>query len=105
DRARSADLIERVEAAIGATRAQAVRQRLCRVSEQRTGQTGGGISEVGMVEDVEELSPETKPHFLGDAKRPLQPDIRLSSVETSQHVASEIALLTAGKRSECRLVE
>src|SRR5262245_57307496 len=77
DRARSADLVERVESPISATGPQTVRQRLRRPTEERAGQEVGGITEVGVVQDVEELGSETKPHCLGDAKMPLHPDIRL----------------------------
>src|SRR5258708_2656874 len=68
DRARSADLIERVETTISAAGAQTVRQGLRRAPEQGAGQDVGGIAEVWVVQDVEELGPETKPHLLGDVK-------------------------------------
>src|ERR1700674_4391560 len=74
DRARPANLVERVKPAIRATGPQAVRQRLRRAAEQGAGQAVGGGAEVRVVQDVEELGSETKPHLFGDAKLPLQPD-------------------------------
>ena len=71
NRTRSANLIERIEAPIRASRSQTVRQCLSRAAEQRAGQEVDGIAEVWMVEDVEELSPETKTYFLGQMKLPL----------------------------------
>ena len=68
DRSWSTNLIERIQTTICATRTQKVRQRLRRVTEQRTGQEADGIAEVWMVEDVEELGPETKSHLLGEMK-------------------------------------
>ena len=58
-----------------------------------------------MVEDVEELGPETKSHGLGDAKVPLHPDIRLGSAETAQHIAPETTLLPDGRCSKSRAIE
>ncbi len=62
DGAGAADLVERVEAAIGAGGAQAAGERLGRVAEQGAGQGVVGIAEIRMVEDVEELGGEAKPH-------------------------------------------
>ena len=56
----SANLIERIEAPIRASRSQTVRQRLGGATEQWTGQKVDGIAEVRMVEDVEKLGAETK---------------------------------------------
>ncbi len=55
-----------------------------------------GVAEVWVVEDVEELSAETKPQFLGDVKLPLHPNICLKSSETPQHIAPEITCCPAG---------
>jgi len=60
NRTRSANLIERIEAPIRASRSQTVRQSLGGATEQWTGQKVDGIAEVRMVEDVEELCAETK---------------------------------------------
>ena len=72
DRARSANLIQRVETAAGATGAQAVRQCLRRAAEEGTGQNIDRVSEVRMVEDVEELSSEAKPYFFREVKLSLR---------------------------------
>jgi hypothetical protein len=96
DGAGAADLVEGVEAAIGAAGAQAACQRLRRVAEQGAGQAVVGIAEVGVVEDVEELGLKTKPHLLSKMKLALQRYIRLRSSETAQHVAPENALLPGG---------
>src|SRR5216683_550750 len=48
------------ETTISAAGAQTVRQGLRRAPEQGAGQDVGGIAEVWVVQDVEELGPETK---------------------------------------------
>src|SRR5262249_54457548 len=58
-----------------------------------------------MVEDVEELRPETKPHLLGDVKLPLHSGVGLPGSETSENVASKIALLSVGCGCESRAIE
>ena len=58
---RAANLIKRVETAIGAAGAQAARQGLRRVPKQGTCQIVVGTAEVWVVKDIEKLSPETKP--------------------------------------------
>src|SRR5262249_21453038 len=75
DRARSADLVERVEPPVRAARPEAARQGLRRAAEERAGQVVVGIAEVRAVQDVEELSAEVKPNPLGEAKPALQPNI------------------------------
>src|ERR1044071_8992759 len=103
--ARPANLVERVEAAVGAARPQAARQRLRRAAEKRTAQRVGGVAEVRVVEDVEELRAEAKPHLFDDAKLSLQPDVRLPGPETPQHVAPEITLPPGGRRNKSRAAE
>lgn len=49
------DLIQRIEPAIGAARAEAARERLCRPDEKNIGQRIVGRAGVGVVEDIEEL--------------------------------------------------
>ena len=105
DRTRAANLIQRVETAIGATGAQTARQRLRRVAEPGVGQVVVGIAEVWVVKDIEKLGSEAKPHLLGQVKLPLQRKIRLPSSETPQHIAPEISLLPFGRNSKSRLIE
>jgi len=105
NRPRPANLIQRIKPAIRAAGPQAVRQRLRRVAEQRASQHVCWVAEVGVIENVEELGAEAKPHLLSDAKHPLHPDIRLRSVEAAQHVAAEITLLPCGCRRKRRLIE
>ena len=105
DRARAADLIERVETAIRAAGSQAAGQRLRRLAEQCVGQVVVGRAEVRVVEEVEELASETKPHLLGEMKLPLKRDIGLPGSETPQHIAAEIALLPGGRWSKCCWIE
>ncbi len=105
--------VEGIEAAIGAARAQAARQSLGRVAEQRvtgtnccgprTGQRVVGIAEVWVVEDVEELRTEAQPQLLGQVKLPLQPHIRLRGFETAKNVAPKVSLLQVSLRSFRRL--
>ena len=58
-RTRSANLEQRVKAAVYAAGPETVRQRLRRAAKEGAGQAVGGISEVWVVQDVEELSPES----------------------------------------------
>ena len=58
-----------------------------------------------MVEDVEELGPETKPQSLGEMKLPLQRKIHLRRSETAQDIAPEISLLPFGWWSKSSFVE
>src|SRR6266581_1514366 len=81
DGARAADLVEGVETAGRAAGAQAARQCLRRVPEQRAGQVVVGISKVRMVEDVEKLGTETKSKLLGQMKLPLQRNVCLCCPE------------------------
>ena len=71
DRAGAADLVQGIEAAVGTAGAEAAGKRLRRLAELRAGQYVVGAAEVWVVEDVEELRPETKPEFLGNMKLPL----------------------------------
>src|SRR5580704_15786877 len=77
DRARAANLIERVETSISASGTQTAGQRLRRKAEQCVGQVVVGGAEVWMVEEVEELAPETKSHLFGEVKLSLERDIGL----------------------------
>ena len=105
DRAGAADLVERVEAAIGATRTEAVCQRLSRAAEQRAGQDICGTTEVRVIEKIEKLSPETKRQSLRQMKLPLQCEIYLPRSKTSQHVAAEVALRSSGRRGKSSAIE
>src|SRR5215472_3903580 len=58
-----------------------------------------------MVQDVEELGSEAKPHPLVDGKYPLHSNISLRSCETSQHVAAEITLLPGRCWCKGRFIE
>jgi hypothetical protein len=58
-----------------------------------------------MVEDVEELSSETKPEFLDDVKFSLQCGIDLPGTETSHHISTEISLLTGRRGRESSSIE
>ena len=55
DRARAADLIQRIEAAALAAAAQIVVQRLRRMPEQRRSEVVDRAAKVGVVEDVEKI--------------------------------------------------
>ena len=85
-RTRAADLIQRIEAAVRAARAEAVRQRLGRVAELRTRQVANGWAEVWVVEDVEELASEAELHSVGEMKLTLEGDVRLRGCEAAQHI-------------------
>jgi hypothetical protein len=70
------------------------------LTKQPAGHVVGWTLKVWMVEDVEELAPETKLHPLLEAKLPLKRDIGLCGSETAQHIASEVPLLSGGWLSE-----
>ena len=99
DRARSATLVERIEAAILPSHSEGVRQHLRRAAEQRARQRAGGAAEVGMIQRIEEPGAEAQPHALPEPNDPPQPEIGLRGSEPAQHVAPEIALLP-GRRGE-----
>ena len=101
----AADLVEGVEAAIGAAGAEAAGQRLRRVSKQGAGQAVVGIAEVRVVEDIEELGTEAQAQVLRQRKAPLKGHIRLRGSESTQDVAAEIALGSGRRRDERGLVE
>jgi len=84
DRARAANLIEGVETAIRAAGAQAAREGLRRVAEQRTGQVIVRRAEVGVIEDVEELQSKAKAQLLGEMKRGVD-WVRVLSPFNGQH--------------------
>jgi hypothetical protein len=91
-------LIERVETSVISAR-QAARQRLRRLAEEWVRQAVVRRAKVRMIEEVEELAPETKPHLLGEVKFPLKRYVSLPGSKASQYVAAEIALLPSGRGS------
>ena len=56
DRARAADLVQRIEASVRVACSEAVRQRLRRISKKRTTYRIVGRAEIRMVEEVKELA-------------------------------------------------
>jgi len=105
DRARAANLIERIESAVGATCTKTVRQSLRRAAEQWTGQKIYRAAEVWMIEDVEKLSVETKAQPFSKLKLPLHSDVRLPRAETSQHIAPKVALSPCKRGSKRGSIE
>ena len=67
----AADLVEGVEAAIGAAGAEAAGQRLCRVTEQRAGKTVDRIPEVRVTRH--ESAGPVAPSMQSAAEKPHQP--------------------------------
>jgi hypothetical protein len=70
------------------------------IAQKCIGQVIVGRAETWIVEEVEELAPETQAHLFCRAKLPLQCKISLPGPEAPQHVASQIALLAGGRRSK-----
>jgi hypothetical protein len=63
-----------------------------------------GTSEIGMVEDVEELGAKPKRYLLGQAKLLPQSKTNLPSPEASEDIPPQVALLTAWRRNKsCRI--
>ena len=105
DRTGAADLVQRVEAAIRTSGAEAARQCFRRVSEQGAGQAVVGAAEVRVIKNVEELRAEKKAYAFRDVKLTLHRNIRLRGSETPQDIASEIPLLFFWRRRERRTIE
>ena len=105
DRARSANLVERVETTIRTTGPETAREGLRRVAEQRIGQAVVGIAEIGMVENIEKLRPESQIQLFRNPKLPLESYVRLRCPQASQHIAPEITLRALGRWSKSRFVE
>src|SRR5258707_9864997 len=82
DRARAADLIERIEAAVGSAGAEAAGKRLRRLAEEWVSQGVVWRAEVRVVEEVEELAAETQPYLLRKVKLPMERDVSRSIIES-----------------------
>ena len=105
DRAWAPNLIKRIEAAVGATRTETVRQRLRRTAEERASQDVRRTAEVRVIEDIEKLSTKTKSQSLSEVKLTLHSDVRLPRPKTSQHIASEITLGSSRRRTKSGAIE
>src|SRR5215469_4381138 len=100
DRARTANLVQRIETAVCAARTQTARQRLRRMAEERAAERVVGRTEIGMIENVEELRSEPQVPPLGERKLPLESHVRLRCPKAAQHVAPEMALRPRRSRFE-----
>ena len=89
------NLVQRVEAAVGATGAEAACQRLCRAAEQGAGQVIGE-TEVGIVEDIEELRAEIE--------APRRRMLRLPQTGGALPTGPETSREIARTGSACRLM-
>ena len=96
---------ERVETAVRTAGPQTLRQRLLRLTKQGARQVVGGTSEIGVVQNVEELARKRSPTFSVRRNARCSPRSAWRSVETSQYVASKITLLALWRRSESRRIE
>jgi hypothetical protein len=107
DGARAADLVQRVEAAVGAAGAQAAGKSLRRVSKLRTSEVTDRWAEIRVVEDVEEFRPEAEAHFLCNTKLPLNGKVGLKRSEAAQLEApiakSTVELTGIGKALDRRI--
>ena len=83
DGSRAANLVEGIEAAVGAAGAEATGQRLCRKSEQGAGQVVIRRAEVGVVEGIEQLRPELEVQSLRQVKLPLNREVDLRGPEAA----------------------
>src|SRR5215469_6071296 len=75
------------------------------MAEERIGEIVIGRAEIGVVKNIEKLSPEPQVQLLSEPKLSLERHVRLRCSESAQHVASEITLLSARGWSKCRRVE
>src|SRR5215471_16158536 len=99
DRARAADLIQRIEAAALASASKRVIQHHRGFPELRRAQVVDRASEIGMVEDVEEIASRLKRHSFCESELAAQSDVPLGGAETSQCIAAKIALRGGRHRS------
>ena len=93
---RSADLIERIEAAVLAAASERGSQHLRRLPELRRAQIVDGASEIGVVEDVEKIRARLKSKPLAEFELPAQRQIDIRCVESAQGISSQISLHRAG---------
>lgn len=104
DRARAADLVERVKASALAAAAERSRQHLCRLPELWRAQVVRRGAEVGVVEDVEEISSSLEREPIEKVELPTKRQVELRSAESAQGVASQVALHRRGGDAErCRI--
>lgn len=104
DRARSADLIEGVEAAALAPCAQIVIQHLRGLPELRGTEVVDRATEVRVIENVEEIISRLKRNPFCKAELPAQRQVPLRCPEAAESVASQIALSRSGN-AECRCAD
>src|SRR5215469_4948363 len=106
DRARTADLVERIEAAALAAAAQRVVEHLGRPPELRRAEVVDRDAEVRVIEDVEEISSRLKRKSFGESKLATQCKVPLRCAESTQSIASKIALCRGRhRRGESRRVD
>ena len=86
DRARPADLVQRVEAASLATGAQGGGQRLGRFPEERRAEVVCRGSKVGVVEDVEEIPSRLKGKPVEDLELSARRQIDLRRAEAARGI-------------------
>jgi hypothetical protein len=99
-RARAADLEEWTQLAHHIGRIEAVSKRFGRGAKTRTGRESqppgsiwiAGISEVGMIEDVERFRAELQAQALGQPEFPMEREVDLPRAETTQNVAAKVAV-------------
>jgi len=101
DRARSADLVQRIEAAALATGSEVVVQHLRGLAELGRGEKVDWITEVRMIQDIEEIASRLKRKPLGKAELSAHRQVPLGRAEAAQSIASQIALSRSGNR-KCR---
>src|SRR5580692_4173525 len=100
-RARSANLIQRIETAILAAGSKRCSQHLRRLPELWRTHVVDGRTEVGVVEDVEQIRSCLKRKPLAQFELPTHRIIDLRSVESAQGVASQISLHRPERCREC----
>jgi hypothetical protein len=105
DRARAADLVQRIEAAICTASTEAARQHLRRVAELGTREVTARRAEVWMIGDVEELTAEVKGCPLRQPKSSLKGKVSLEGEKAAQYIPPEITLLPSGCSGESGLIE
>src|SRR5215472_2938995 len=106
DRARSANLVQRIEAAALATASEIVVEHHRSLPELRRAEVIDGASEVRVIQNVEEISSRLERESFGESELAAQCDVPLCGAESAQSIASQIALCRGRNgSSESRLVD
>ena len=99
-RARASDLVERIQSAVLAAASERGSEHLRRLAEVRRGEVVDGASEIGVVEEVEEVGAGLEGEAFVEAELAAEGQVDLGGAEAAEGVASEVALYGSGGGGE-----